>query len=129
MELCSAGHDAPILMRRGAAPCSLTVTGGPPLCVLEDFSYPSNLLRLQSGDLLLMMTDGVTEAHNPEQRLYGLERVMAYCSAIQDEHEKRSIISVCQGLYDDVKRFAHDVEPFDDIAIMAIRYTAPTSAA
>src|SRR4030095_4466031 len=119
MELCSAGHDAPILLRRGVAPCSLTVASGPPLCVLENFSYPSNRMRLQPGDLLLMMTDGVTEAHNPEQRLYGFERVIAYCSAIQDEHEKRSIISVCQGLYDDVKRFAHDVEPFDDIAIMA----------
>jgi len=129
MELCSAGHDAPILLRRGVAPCSLTVAGGPPLCVWEDFSYPSNRMRLQSGDLLLMMTDGVTEAHNPEQMLYGFERVMAYCSAIQDAHEKRSIVSVCQGLYDDVKRFAHDAEPSDDIAIMTIRFTSPRSAA
>jgi serine phosphatase RsbU (regulator of sigma subunit) len=128
MELCSAGHDAPILLRRGAAPRSLTAAGGPPLCILEDFSYPSNRLRLQSGDLLLLMTDGVTEAHNPQQMLYGFERVMAYCRAIQDEYEKRSIIAVCQGLYDDVKRFAHDAEPSDDIAIMAIRFTAPTAA-
>src|SRR6266851_2113379 len=97
----SAGHDAPILLRRGATPCSLTVAGGPPLCVLEDFSYPSNRIRLQSGDLLLMMTDGVTEAHNPEQMLYGFERVMAYCSAVQDAHEKRSIVSVVHGLYEE----------------------------
>jgi sigma-B regulation protein RsbU (phosphoserine phosphatase) len=96
---------------------------------LEDFSYPSNHVRLQSGDLLLLMTDGVTEAHNPQQMLYGVERVMAYCSAIQDEYEQRSIIAVCQGLYDDVKRFAHDAEASDDIAIMAIRFTAPTAAA
>ena len=129
MELCSAGHDAPILLRRGTAPCSLTAAGGPPLCILEDFSYSSSRIRLQSGDLLLMMTDGVTEAHNPEQMLYGFERVMAYCSAIQDAHEKRSIVSVCQGLYDDVKRFAHDAEPSDDIAIMTIRFTSPPSAA
>ena len=129
MELCSAGHDAPILLRRGTAPCSITAAGGPPLCILEDFSYPSSRIRLQSGDLLLMMTDGVTEAHNPEQMLYGFERVMAYCSAIQDAHEKRSIVSVCQGLYDDVKRFAHDAEPSDDIAIMTIRFTSPPSAA
>jgi serine phosphatase RsbU (regulator of sigma subunit)/CHASE2 domain-containing sensor protein len=129
MELCSAGHEVPILLRQGAPPCSLTAASGPPLYILEDFSYPSNHIRLQSGDLLLLMTDGVTEAHNPQQMLYGFERVMAYCSAIQDAPEQRSIIAVCQGLYDDVKRFAHDAEPSDDIAIMAIRFTAPTAAA
>ncbi len=128
MELCSAGHEAPILLRRNAPPCALTVTGGPPLCVLEDFAYPADRIRLQSGDLLLMMTDGVTEAQDAAQRLYSLERVMAYCSTIQDEPEQHGVLAVCQGLYDDVKSFVRDVEPFDDITIMAIHFTAPASA-
>ncbi len=127
MEICSAGHEAPILLRSSASPCSLTVTGGPPLCVLEDFAYPADRIRLQSGDLLLMMTDGVTEAQDAAQILYGLERVMAYCSTIQNEPEQRGVLAVCQGLYDDVKRFVRDAEPFDDITIMAIRFTAPAS--
>jgi serine phosphatase RsbU (regulator of sigma subunit)/CHASE2 domain-containing sensor protein len=128
MELCSAGHEAPILLRGSASPCSLAVTGGPPLCVLEDFAYPVDRTRLQSGDLLLLMTDGVTEAQDTAQMLYGLERVMAYCSTIQDEPERRSVLAVCQGLYDDVKRFVRDAEPCDDITIMAIRFTAPASS-
>jgi len=128
MELCSAGHEAPILLRSSALPRSLTVTGGPPLCVLEDFAYPADRIRLQSGDLLLMMTDGVTEAQDAAQMLYGLERVMAYCRTIQDEPEQRGVLAVCQGLYDDVKRFVRDAEPFDDITIMAIRFTTPTAA-
>jgi len=85
-------------------------------------------MRLQSGDLLLMITDGVTEAQDTAQTLYGLERVMAYCSTIQDESERHGVLAVCQGLYDDVKRFVRDAEPFDDITIMAIRFTAPTAA-
>jgi serine phosphatase RsbU (regulator of sigma subunit) len=128
MELCSAGHESPILLRRSAAPCALTITGGPPLCVLEDFAYPSDIIRLLPGDLLLMMTDGITEAHDAGQMLYGLERVMAYCRIIQNEAEQRGVLSVCQGLYDDVKRFVRDTEPFDDITIMAIRFTAPASS-
>src|SRR4029434_8788283 len=52
VELCSAGHEAPILLRSHTAPCSLAVTGGPPLCVLEDFAYPVDRMQLQSGDLL-----------------------------------------------------------------------------
>src|SRR5262249_32677327 len=99
-----------------------------PLCVLEEFAYPADRIRLQSGDLLLMMTDGVTEAQDAAQMLYGLERVMAYCSTIQDEPEQRGVLAVCQGLYDDVKRCARDAERCDDIAIMAIRLTAPTAA-
>jgi len=128
MEICSAGHEAPILLRSDAAPCSLIVTGGLPLAVLADFLYTSDLVRLQSGDVLIMMTDGVTEAHDPEQRLYGGNRVLAYCSAIQESNEQCSVISVCQGLYEDVKRFAQGADPFDDITIMALRFTAPTSA-
>jgi adenylate cyclase len=58
VELCSAGHEVPILLRSSTAPCALAVTGGPPLCVLEDFAYPVDRMQLQSGDLLLMMTDG-----------------------------------------------------------------------
>jgi len=129
VDLCSAGHEAPILLRSSAAPCSLTVTGGPPLCILEDFAYPVDRLQLQSGDLLLMMTDGVTEAQDTAQTLYGLERVMAYCNTIQDTPERRGALAVCQGLYDDVKRFVRDAEPFDDITIMAIRFTTPASPA
>jgi serine phosphatase RsbU (regulator of sigma subunit) len=128
MELCSAGHEAPILLRSSAPPYSLTMTGGPPLCILEHFAYPADRLRLQSGDILLMMTDGVTEAQDAAQTLYGLERVMAYCRTIQDEPEQCGVLAVCQGLYDDVKRFVRDAEPFDDITIMAIRFTAPASA-
>jgi serine phosphatase RsbU (regulator of sigma subunit)/CHASE2 domain-containing sensor protein len=128
LELCSAGHEAPILLRRSALPCSVTVTGGPPLCILEDFAYPTDRIRLQSGDLLLMMTDGVTEAQDAAQQLYGLERVMAYCSTLQDAPEQHGVLAVCQGLYDDVQRFVRDAEPFDDITIMAIRFTAPTAA-
>ncbi|HSX82047.1 MAG TPA: PP2C family protein-serine/threonine phosphatase, partial [Candidatus Saccharimonadia bacterium] len=128
MELCSAGHEAPILLHSSAPPCALTMTGGPPLCILEHFAYPADRIRLQSGDLLLMMTDGVTEAQDAAQTLYGLARVMAYCSTIQDESEQRSVLAVCQGLYDDVKRFVRDAEPFDDITIMAIRFTASASS-
>jgi hypothetical protein len=38
------------------------------------------------------------------------------------------VVSVCQGLYNDVKHFVHGAEPSDDITIMALRFTAPTSA-
>lgn len=128
VELCSAGHEAPILLRRGASPCVLTVDGGPPLCVLEDFCYPSSVVQLQSEDLLLLLTDGIVEAHDPAQRLYGAARVLDYCQRLQEAqeaHEPYNVLGVCQGLYNAVKDFRREAEQSDDITIMALRFTIP----
>src|SRR5262249_43130130 len=64
VHLCSAGQDPPFLMRRGKPSESVTSQGGPPLCVMDDFDYPTEALMLQPGDLLCVTTDGVAEAMN-----------------------------------------------------------------
>ena len=126
LQLCSAGHDAPILLRAGEMPCPIEPAGGPPLCVVDDFPYDSNPERLQPGDMLIMITDGVTEAHDPEQNLYGLDRALAYLTALpQDGNGRQSAAAVCQGLYKDIKAFVQHAKPSDDVTIMAIRFTAP----
>jgi adenylate cyclase len=126
MDLCSAGHDAPILLRAGETPCPVGTVGGPPLCVLEDFPYISDFVQLQPDDMLVMITDGVTEAHDPDQNLYGLERILAYLTVMhRDENGRQSVEAVCHGLYEDVKNFAKDAEASDDITIMAVRFTRP----
>jgi serine phosphatase RsbU (regulator of sigma subunit) len=108
MELCNAGHEAPILLRHGKAPDVLETAGGPPLCVLEDFPYTSEPVQLQAGDTLVMVTDGVTEALDPNRNFYGLERTLAYLTTVQmHPNGHHSIAAVCQGLYGDVKRFAN----------------------
>lgn len=129
LELCSAGHEAPILLRQGEPPRVLEVAGGPPLCVLETFVYPASVVQLQSGDLLLMMTDGVSEAHNRLQTLFGAPRVLAYCQRLHEAPEPCTVLAACQGLYDAVQDFIDGAEPFDDITIMALRFTVPSPEA
>lgn len=128
VALCSAGHEAPILLRRGAPPRVLEVNGGPPLCILDTFDYPGSVLQLQPGDLLLLMTDGVSEAQDRFQTLYGAARILAYCQRVQDAAAACEARAVCQGLYDDVQAFIDHAEPFDDIAIVALQFTAPPTA-
>jgi serine phosphatase RsbU (regulator of sigma subunit)/CHASE2 domain-containing sensor protein len=130
MEICCAGHEAPILLRPGEAPRSLEVTGGPPFCFLEDFPYPSVRMVLQPEDMLVMITDGVTEAQDPGHHLYGIERTLAYLTTIHTApYRDLSVASVCQGLYADVCRFATGAAPADDVTIMAIRFAEPASTA
>jgi serine phosphatase RsbU (regulator of sigma subunit) len=128
MELCCAGHEAPILLRPGEVPRSLDMIGGPPFCFLEDFPYPSVRVALQPGDMLVMITDGVTEAQDASRHLYGIERTLAYLTLIHtDPCGSPSVASVCQGLYDNVRHFANDADPADDVTIMAIRFAGPAT--
>ena len=128
LDFCIAGHDSPVLLRRGESPLSLESEGGPPLCILEDFPYPVSSVRLQAGDVIVLITDGVTEAHNPEGELYGKGRAMAYFAGLQEsEKETPGAETVCKGLYDDVKEFTRDADAFDDITIMAVRFDGVVS--
>ncbi len=126
LEFCNAGHDAPILLRIGTAPSSLEVDGGPPLCVLEHFPYTADRVRLQSDDTLVLITDGVTEAHDREQQLYGHARALAYLAARrQHGHGRQSVEAICRGFYDDVKTFTNGAHLYDDITIVATCFRTP----
>ena len=115
-----------MLLRPGESPCVLDAAGGPALCVLEDFSYAAARLQLHPGDMLVMITDGVTEAQDQAEQFYGLGRTLAWLTDMQQNTAKwQSVETICQGLYDDVKRFANSAVPADDITIMAIRFTGP----
>jgi serine phosphatase RsbU (regulator of sigma subunit) len=123
IALCRAGHDAPFLLRAGEPPCTLDAVGGPPLCVCEDFPYTVERVQLQSGDLLLLITDGVTEAQDLTGHLYGRAQALTYLAKLEPEH--CSAAATCQGLYADVRRFTTGAPPSDDITILALRFTAP----
>jgi adenylate cyclase len=126
MELCSAGHEAPILLRADEPPRVLDAAGGPALCMLEGFSYAAERVQLHPADLLVMLTDGVTEAQDATQQFYGLGRALAWLTVMQQNATKwQSVETICQELYADVKRFANGAVPADDIAIMAIRFKGP----
>ena len=127
MQFCSAGHDAPILLRANEPPRSLNGVGGPPLCVDEDFPYTADRLQLQPNDMLIMVTDGITEAQDARQNFYGLARALAYLSTVKGR--QLSAVAVCAELYADVKRFTAGAASSDDIAIMAIRLAALPPAA
>jgi adenylate cyclase len=128
LEFCNAGHEAPILLRANQPPRSLHSVGGPPLCVDEDFPYAIDRIQLQKDDLLVTITDGVTEAQDASQNFYGMERVLAYFSTME-ERQLSSAEAVCAGLDADVRRFMDGVALSDDITIMAIRLAGLPSAA
>jgi len=120
LQLCSAGHEAPLLVRHNDPLKYHPVEGGPPLCVLEGYEYHTTRMTLQSKDTLVLISDGITEAQDPRQNLYGRERIVNYLSTLKEE--ERHAESICRGLYQDVKKFAGGASQFDDMTILVVRY-------
>ena len=76
-EARSAGHDAPFVLGSNAPPRQLDTEGGPPLGVIEGFTFPVDRDRLEPDEVLLLYTDGVTEAMDGAGALYGTTRLTA----------------------------------------------------
>lgn len=71
----SGGHDAPVLMRAGRANF-LELETGMPLGIEEETDFPEQEFQLQTHDLLLLYTDGITEAMNEQEELFGDRRLL-----------------------------------------------------
>jgi serine phosphatase RsbU (regulator of sigma subunit) len=122
VDLCNAGHDAPVLLRVNQPPKFLDDTSGPPLYVVEDFPYEPGRIMLEPNDILLLTTDGVTEAADKQYNMYGSARLLQCFSG---DGQPRTATHVCEKLYADVKSFIQGAPPSDDITIMAVRFTVP----
>lgn len=119
IEVVCAGHDkAPLIRANG----NLEWVKPPGLAIgLDDgdvFSRVTKLhtITLESGDCLLLYTDGVTEAMNPQQDEYGTERMV---SAFKTASQGGSGHIVTE-LNKDLKRFVNGYQQMDDITIIAI---------
>jgi adenylate cyclase len=119
LSFCNAGHDAPFLITGNKPPRQIDDAHGPPIGVIDTFPYTRRSWRLRPGDVLCLMTDGVTEAMNPADELMGLERVTQALSPLKGEVAPQQTIEM---LKDAVEKFADGADPSDDITIVAVRW-------
>jgi serine phosphatase RsbU (regulator of sigma subunit) len=122
---CNAGHEHPLVANAGGSSLrSLDDGGGPPLCVLEGFDYRGAHDRLQPGDVVCIVSDGITEAEDASGVLFGSARVgevlRAACA--------RSVgpQAIVDGLRGAVRAFTGDVEPADDATVFVLRWNGPS---
>ncbi|OPY37521.1 MAG: Stage II sporulation protein E (SpoIIE) [Methanoregula sp. PtaU1.Bin051] len=87
------------------------------LGVLDDIALESAQIQLRSGDIVVLYTDGVTEAANEKDEEYGLERLTAKVNASRHLTAKGIIAAIA----DDVSQFAGSRPQFDDITLMVLK--------
>lgn len=123
LRLANAGHDAPYLIHHGGKVERLEAGGGPPLCTVEDFPYGETTYTLAPGDMLCMVTDGITEALSERGELYGTARLAALIQRLAREPGELAPQGAVTAIREEVARFCGGAEPADDIAILALRWT------
>lgn len=114
----NAGHNPPLLRHAGGGFEWLKSRPGFVLAGMEGVRYRENVMRLVPGDCLYLYTDGVTEATDGNQELFGEERLLA---ALNDQpglpaHELLPKIKGC------IDAFVGEAEQFDDITMLGLEY-------
>ena len=120
-EVCysNAGHNPPVLWTRsdGQArfiPMPEGMVAGP----MSTTQYSTMRLQLQPEDVMVVYTDGVTEAKNPASQLYGNERLLELVGRQTD----RDVTPLVRNLDADVKEHAAGAAQSDDITVLALRF-------
>ncbi|MBQ9006214.1 MAG: SpoIIE family protein phosphatase [Atopobiaceae bacterium] len=117
--LVNAGHNPPALyLSEGDGYELLKLKRGLFLGCMEGVPYRVNELQLEHGDTLFLYTDGVVEANDASESLYGDERLVNALNALRGREPK----DVCELLLEDVDGFVGAAEQFDDITMLALRY-------
>ena len=111
----NAGHLPPIVMRAHGE-VELLRSGGFPLGFFDHPRYFEQFLQLQSGDLLCLYTDGITEAANAKDEDYGRPRLV---EALR-RNQQRSAEEICDAVLADVRRFSEQA-PADDASVMVLK--------
>ncbi len=123
LEMCNAGHDAPFFHRAGTAATQLEIDGGPPLGILSEFDYPGSIVELAPGDVVLLSSDGISEAMNRQSDMFGNERIRDYLDGLGNTDIAMS--ELVDNLAASVSDFTDGAEASDDITILALRYLGP----
>src|SRR5262249_28146499 len=113
----SAGHPLVVLLRPGRPPELPVGTTGTVAGFTPGMQMTRRSIQVMPGDTLVLYTDGVTEAMDESNQLFGEERLLACLAAEPGDTAAETVA----GLSGAVRRFVGKREPADDIAIVALR--------
>jgi sigma-B regulation protein RsbU (phosphoserine phosphatase) len=117
MSLANAGHCRPVLLSPAGAPRLAFKGLGMALGFEPGLAFERTELTLQDGDGIVFYSDGVTEAFNPQEELYGTERLLSDAGALA----AASAADISAGLLRQVRAYAGTAPQSDDIAVLALK--------
>jgi sigma-B regulation protein RsbU (phosphoserine phosphatase) len=119
LEFINAGHPSPILIRRGVAEEAFT-EGSYPVGLVPEAQYTAVCLKLEPGDTLVLFSDGVTEAADPEEQMFGTARLKELLTGQMEcplEQLQKCVLEA-------VETFSRGAHQADDLTLLIVRYRA-----
>jgi serine phosphatase RsbU (regulator of sigma subunit) len=118
VTLCSAGQTQPIHFSAKTEATTLVETTGDtfPLGILEDASYEETLLQLEPGDKVVLYTDGIVEAMNEKEEMYGFERLQEVIKSSRAETSEKLMNEIITAVQD----FAGNTPQHDDLTVIVV---------
>jgi serine phosphatase RsbU (regulator of sigma subunit) len=116
LSFTNAGHENPFLFSAGGAANRLT-EGGVVLSILEEFPYKEATVDFRPGDVLVIFSDGITEAINPAQELFGEARL----AAVIGEHRTATAQEMIERIMGAVRAYAGTAPQMDDMTVVVVK--------
>ncbi|MBR5361320.1 MAG: SpoIIE family protein phosphatase, partial [Lachnospiraceae bacterium] len=118
MKFCDAGHEYPFILHAdGSLDMIKPERKKPPLAAMEGMKYIPDEITLSDGDCVFIYTDGVAEATNASDELYGTDRL----EETLRQHCQEDPETLLKSIRKDVDRFVADAPQFDDLTMLALR--------
>ena len=117
----NAGHEHPALRRANGQYELVTYRHSLAVATMEDVPFKQHEFSLQPGDSLFVYTDGVAEATNADNELFGTERMLVALNKEPDAPAKQILENVMDG----IKQYVDGAEQFDDITMLCLKYRGP----
>ncbi len=123
LEYINAGHPSPFLIRRGVAE-DIFNEGSYPVGLVPEAEYTAVGVQLEPGDTLVLFSDGVTEAMDPAEQLFGVPRLRDCLTG----HMQTPLEELQQTVLQSVENFARGASQADDLTLLLVRYRATTAS-
>jgi sigma-B regulation protein RsbU (phosphoserine phosphatase) len=117
LTLANAGHCRPVLLANGESPRWAVKNLGTALGFEPGLEFERTELTLREGDSLILYSDGVSEAFNPQDECYGNDRLLADAGLLSGQ----SALAITASMLQKVRVFASGAPQSDDIAILTLK--------
>lgn len=114
----NAGHEMPFIRKKDGSFEAYKIRPGFVLAGMEGMRYKTGSMMLEPGDMVFQYTDGVTEATNAQNELFGMERLKTALNSVKtnDTH------AVLMAVKESIDAFVGDAPQFDDITMLCLDY-------
>ncbi len=117
----NAGHEHPAIRKAGGEYALQVYRHSPAVATMEGIPFKEHSFRLDPGDSLFVYTDGVAEATDANDEMFGSDRMLDALNADPDAKPEAVLSNVMRG----IEAFVAGAEQFDDITMLCLRYNGP----